>query len=177
MPTKRPISTLSVFLSKTDGRDALIKIFQFTALTVSFFALQFGAEDIAIRAGIMMAVSRDARRILRLFRGIIEYNKLMEISGFIGQSFYHNSMILTRIFFILWMYIISYCRFFDNIAFLTEKQTISTDPRPLNKLACIFWTAELIAEGSNKASQLYLDSKSKVFHKLYISFNIDDYQL
>ena len=44
MPTKRPVSSMSVFLQKTDGRDALIKIFQFTALTLSYFALEFSSN-------------------------------------------------------------------------------------------------------------------------------------
>lgn len=51
----------------------------------------------------MFFVCKNARRLLRMFRGFVEYNRLMEISGFIGQSFFHNTMILTRVFFILWM--------------------------------------------------------------------------
>jgi hypothetical protein len=71
MPSKRPISGMSVFLQKTDGRDAIIKVFQFAALTVAFFAIQASQSDIATRATTLFLVSKNARRLLRMFRGIL----------------------------------------------------------------------------------------------------------
>lgn len=57
-------------------------------------------------------------------------------------------------------------RFFDNLAFLSDIRTLESEPAPLNKLACIFWTAELISEQISRASQLFMDYKSRAAHLL-----------
>ena len=80
---------------------------------------------------------KDARKIFRLFKSIIEYQKLVDILLDDEDNLLKIFRVLGQVFFFFYW-------FFDNISIVYKIKLFKGDFKKYNKVASIFWLLSLV---------------------------------